>query len=108
MRREGKPLAGAAPHFAALHSGRLPEHPALVFVPAERLPHRHPDFRTLRPGEERARNAAAGAHGAARPEDSPGFIVPSDTELGLRPGAAQQCAAAVVAMLRGQQLVSAS
>ena len=51
---------------------------------------------------------AAGAHDAARPEDSPGFIVPSDTELILRPGAAKQCVAAVVAMLRGKQLVSAA
>ena len=108
MRRESRALADPAPRPAALSGVRLPGRPALVFVPAIRLPRRHPDFRTLRPGEERAREAPVRAHDAARPEDTSGFVVPSDAELGLRPGAAQLCTAAAVAMLRGQKLLSAA
>ena len=82
--------------------------PALVFVPAEQLSRGHPDFRPLWPGEEQALQAAAGAHDSAGHEGYPGFVVPSDSELGLRPGAAQQCTDALVAMHRAQQLVSAA
>ena len=60
--------------------------PALVFVGAEQLSRGHPDFRPFWPG----------------------FVVPSDSEHGLRPGAAQHCAVALVAMHRGKQLVSAA
>ena len=105
MRREGQTPTDPAARPAALSGGRLTGRPALVFVPAEQLPRRHPDFRALRAGEERAREAPAGARDAARPEVTSGFAVPSDAELGLRPGTAQVCIVAVIAMLRGQQMV---
>ena len=72
-RRGGEPPAGTSPHFAALAVVYPPVCPALAFVPARLLSRGHPDFRPLWPGEEQALQAAARA-----------------SELGLRPGAAQQ------------------
>ena len=108
VRRASQAPAGPGARHAELSGGRLAGRPALFFVPAEQLPSRHADFRALEAGEAQAREAAAAARDAARPDGASGFVVPSDAALGLRPGSAQVCITAVVAMLRVQQLVGAT
>ena len=107
-RRGDGPQTGKAPHFTGLAVEYTPVGRALVFVATWQLAADHPNFRSNWAGEEQAELAAAEAHDAAGPGPSLEFLVPSDSELGLQPGVAEQCAGAFIAVSRGHHVVAAA
>ena len=88
-RRGDGPPTDKAPHFAAIAADYAPMDRALVFVTTLHLAADHPHFRRRWAGEEQAELAAAKARDAAGLGPSPEFVVPSDSDLGLRPGVAR-------------------
>ena len=107
-RRGDGPPTDEAPHYAAIAADYAPVGRALVFVATWELAAGHLHFRPHRAGEEPAALAAAKARDAAGPGPSPEFPVPSDSDLGLRPGVARKCVSAFIAMARGHHIVAAA
>ena len=107
-RRGDGPPANEPPQLATIATDYTRVVPALVFAPPWRLVASHPKFRPHRAGEEQAKLAAAEARDAVGPGLSTEFRVPSDSELGLLPGVAGQCARAIIAVARVHQFVAAA